>query len=59
MKNIRDLMTAEDALEIEGRFDEVIREHNEYEEDLYDSFRDTQYRAIFDWDLDLPSDLFS
>lgn len=59
MANLRDLMTPEDALEMEGRFDEAIREREEHEEIVGAGFREAQHRAVFDWEFDLPEDFFN
>lgn len=57
MTNIRDLMTTDDTLEMEGLYDEVIRQHNEQEEEVAAGFREAERRA-FDWEIDLPPDFF-
>lgn len=57
LTNIRDLMTAEDAMEMEERYEAVLRERNEYEEELGESFREAERSALLDWEVDLP-DLF-
>lgn len=57
LTNIRDLMTPEDALEMEGRYDEVLRQRKIYEEEVGEGFREAEHSAIFDWEVDLP-DLF-
>lgn len=58
MANVRDLMTPEDALEMEERYHEVIRERKEHEDAVGAGFREAQHRAVFDWEFDLPEDFF-
>lgn len=58
MSNIRDLMTPEDALEMEDRYERAIQDRNEYEEELGAGFREAEQRAIFDWEGDLPEHFF-
>lgn len=55
MPNIRDLMTPEDALEMEERFDAVLREYNEKEPVLS---RVAARRDIFDYEKDLEEEFF-
>ena len=54
MANVRDLMMPGDALEMEGRYEMALRDHNEYEERIGQGFREAERRAIFDWEVDVP-----
>lgn len=58
MANLRDLMTSEDALEMEERYEAAIRDRNEYEDEIGQGFREAEQRAIFDWEGDLPEHFF-
>lgn len=57
MPSICDLLTAEDAMEMEGLFDAVLRSHNERIEERDASFREVE-RKVFDWEGDLPEHFF-
>jgi hypothetical protein len=54
MANLRDLMLSGDALEMEGRYESALRDHNECEERIGRDFRESEQRAIFDWEVDVP-----
>lgn len=56
--SIYDLLTPADAAEMQDRFEEAIRDRNEYEEEIGQSFREAEERAIFDWEGDLPEHFF-
>jgi len=58
MANIRDLMTVEDAMDLEHLLEEAILDYNDYTEELNEDFRRAEHSAIFDWEIDLPSDYF-
>lgn len=58
MANIRDLMPPEDALDLESRFDEILRARNEYEDGIGEGFREAMEKSVFDWDIDLPTGFF-
>lgn len=52
MANVRDQMTAKDAMEMEERYEAVIREHNDRRDaEIRNSWPAT---ALFDWEVDLP-----
>lgn len=51
MTNIRDLMTPEDALEMEELYDAVLQEHNECDDNF--DIRDL-IDPPFDWEVDAP-----
>lgn len=58
LRGIYDLLTPEDAAEMQSRFEQAIRDRNEYEEEIGQSFREAEERAIFDWEGDLPEHFF-
>jgi len=58
LTNIRDLMSADDAMDLEDRFDRAIREHNEYEAEIDAIYLGLTRGEPFDWERDLPEDYF-
>ena len=51
MANIRDLMIPEDAMEMEERYAEVLREYNDENDYIL-----TNPSGLIDWEVDYPED---
>lgn len=56
--NLRDLMIPEDVLEMEERYDRVLREHNDREQRIGDGFREVERASLLDLDVEVPEYLW-
>mgnify|MGYP001009185842 CR=1 FL=1 len=54
LTNIRDLMTPEDALEMEERYEAVLKEYEQWEDQMGLDYAAAVTRKIFDHEEDLP-----